>query len=79
MDEKEVEKIRKETKELLDKFSKVLASVKVKEGEEWNVERERDRREEKDGRVCDETFRQVMFENASLRNEDFIMAEKKSW
>jgi len=44
MEEKEIEDIKKETKKLLDEFSKALASVKA--DEESNVEREEDRREE---------------------------------
>ena len=84
MEEKEVEKVRKETKELLDGFSKALANVDLKWREEWNVERDGDRRIEKEGKeterkTCDETFRAIMFENAPAKSEDFIIAEKKSW
>jgi len=78
MEQTSREQIEKEAKEILDKFSKALASVKL-EGEEWNVEREEDRREEKEGMDCDETFRKIMFENAPQKSEDFIIAEKKKW
>ncbi len=77
MDQKERQKLEEETKELLDKFSKALASVKA-EGE-WNVEREGDRRAEKEGKACDKDFRKIMLENAPRHDEDFIFAEKKSW
>ena len=77
MNEKEVKQLEEETKKLLDKFSKALASVKS--SEEWNVEREEDRRKEKAGKECDETFRKIMLENAPQHDEDFIIAEKKTW
>jgi len=77
MDPKEVEKLEKETKALLDKFSKALDTVKT--SEEWNVEREQDRREENEGKECDSDFRKIMLENSPQHDEDFIIAEKKSW
>lgn len=77
MEEKQVKRIEEETKKLLDKFSKALASVKSEE--EWNVERDSDRRKEKEGKVCDETFRKLMFENAPQHDDEFIIAEKKTW
>ena len=76
MDEKQV-KLEEETKKLLDKFSKALASVKSEE--DSNVERESDRRKERDGDSCDATFRKIMFENAPQKDSDFIIAEKKTW
>lgn len=79
MESLQVKKLEEETKKLLDKFSKALASVKTNEKEEWNVERESDRRSEKEGKVCDETFRKIMLENAPQKDDDFIIAEKKSW
>jgi hypothetical protein len=77
MNEKEIETLRVETKKLLDKFSKALDSVK--NSEEWNVEREEDRRKEGSGTEADKDFRKIMLENAPNKNEDFILAEKKSW
>ena len=77
MEEKQVKQLEEETKKLLDKFSKALASVKS--SEEWNVEREEDRRKEKAGKECDETFRKIMLENAPQHDDDFIIAEKKTW
>ena len=76
--EKEVEQIRNEAKELLDKFSKALASVKL-EGEEWNVERGEYSREEKEGVESSIDFRKKMLENAPVHNEEVIIAEKKTW
>lgn len=77
MEEKQVKKLEEETKKLLDKFSKALASVKS--GEEWVVERENDRRKDGEGKACDETFREIMLENAPQKDKDFIFAEKKTW
>jgi len=76
MNEKEIEQIKIETKKLLDKFSKVLEKVK---SEESNVEREEDRRKEGEGKMGDEEFRKIMFENAPQKNDEFILAEKKKW
>ena len=77
MEEKDIKMLEEETKKLLDKFSKALD--KVKSAEEWNVERDSDRRAEKEGKACDETFRKIMLENAPQHDNDFIIAEKKSW
>lgn len=77
MDSKEIQKLEEETKKLLDKFSRVLASVKAEK--EWNVERTSDRRKEKEGKICDNDFRKIMLENAPQHDEDFVFAEKKSW
>jgi hypothetical protein len=81
MEEKEVEQIKKETMKLLEEFSKTL-DKSVKEGEEWNVEREEDRRKEGEGKEAlneESDFRGIMLENAPNKSEDFIIAEKKSW
>ena len=77
MDEKHVRRLEEETKKLLDKFSKVLENVKS--NEEWNVERDEDRRVEGQGKECDESFREIMLENAPQKDSDFIIAEKKTW
>lgn len=77
MNEKEIETLKLETKKLLDKFSKSLDAVKS--SEEWNVEREEDRRKDGPGSVCDKEFRKIMLDNAPNKSEDFIIAEKKKW
>ena len=77
MDLKEVEKLKEETKKLLEKFSQALSSVES--DEENNVEREQDRRIEGQGKVCDETFRKIMLDNSPRHDDKFIIAEKKSW
>ena len=77
MDSSQTKKLEQETKKLLDKFSRALASVKSEK--EWNVERASDRRKDSEGKVCDNDFRKIMLENAPQKNEDFIFGEKKSW
>jgi len=76
MDEKEIEQIKVETKKLLEKFSFALSKVK---SEESNVERDEDRRKEREGKIGNENFREIMFENSPTKNEEFILAEKKKW
>lgn len=77
MDTKEAKQLEEETKKLLDKFSKALAGVKS--ASEWNVERDSDRRKEKEGKPCDNDFRKILFENAPRHDDEFIIAEKKIW
>ena len=77
MEVQQIKKLEEETKKLLDKFSKALVSVKSEE--ESNVIRDYDRRKEGEGKEGNEKFRKIMLENAPNKNEDFIIAEKKSW
>lgn len=77
MDEKQKEIIKKEAKEILDKFASALDRVKLKEkagGKEIGGYRK-----EKEGLQCDSGFREKMFENAPNKEGDCIVAEKKSW
>jgi len=77
MDEKEREKIRLEAKEILEKFAKTLENVKLKEKK---AKKEVGGfREEGQGEHGDKDFRKRMFANAPNKNEDNIIAEKKSW
>ena len=79
MEQQETEQIRKEAKQLLDKFSKALE--RVKNDEESNVIRDNDRRKEGEGtrNEANSEFRKIMFENAPQHDEEFIIAEKKTW
>lgn len=75
--EKEIETIRKEAQGIMEKFGKKLESVKLKEsasGKEVGGFRN-----EGNGNKPDADFRKRMFANASEKNEDFILAEKKKW
>ena len=75
--ESEKEEIKKEAKEILDKFANSLEKVKVKKTEK--KEKIGGFREEGKGEEADEDFRKRMFENAPRKEGDFILAEKKKW
>jgi len=76
--EEEKEEIKKQAKEIMEKFSKKLAKVDKKIPEPL-IEREEFEREEKEGLETASDFRERMFENAPQKNKDFIIAEKKKW
>ena len=76
MDKDKLE-IKKEAKEILQRFSKKLQNVKFvekKEKEEFGG-----MREEGNGLEPDPDFRVRMFKNAPHIEGDFIIAEKKKW
>jgi len=74
--EKEKEEIRKQAKRIMGDFSKKLDEVKseIKDSgkDEMNFGRE-------EGGKTAEIDRKVMFENATKKNKDFIIAEKGEW
>jgi Asp-tRNA(Asn)/Glu-tRNA(Gln) amidotransferase C subunit len=74
--EKEKKEIKKQVDSILQSFSKKLSGIKKDIGES-NVEREEFEREE-DGESS-ELDRDIMFDNAPEKNDDFIIAEKKGW
>ena len=76
--EKEKESIKKQAKEIMDKFSKKLERINKKTGDSF-VERDDFEREEDEGKKPNEDFRKRIFENAPNKNDDFILGEKKSW
>jgi hypothetical protein len=78
LDTKKREEVRKQAKEIMDKFAKSLGDVKEKV-EEDNVEREQDRRKEGEGKTSNSDFREIIFENAPNKNKDYIIGEKKKW
>lgn len=71
----DIEEIKKSAKAIIDSFSKALDKVDVKEA---RVERDEDRRIEKEG-CCDEEFRNFMFSNAPKTKNECIEAEKGGW
>lgn len=71
------EEINKQAKKIMDDFASALEKAGVKE-ETVFVEREKDRREEKD-EACDSEFREIMLENAPSKKDDFLIAEKGEW
>lgn len=76
--EEEKKEIKEEAKQIMERFSKKLSKVKEKISEPI-IERDEFERIENKGNICDEDFRKRFFENAPNKNEDFIIAEKKSW
>lgn len=74
--EKQKEKIKKEANKIMNSFSEKLAEVDKKIFESV-IEREKGEREE--GRNSCEIDREIMFENALNKNNDFIIGEKKRW
>jgi len=76
----DAEKIKENSKALLDKFAKALEKVE-KEGKEEDsyVDREEFEREEGEGNSSDNDFRKRILENAPNKDEDFIIAEKGKW
>jgi Asp-tRNA(Asn)/Glu-tRNA(Gln) amidotransferase C subunit len=87
--EKEKEKIKKEAKAIMDSFSNKLFKI-GKLPEDVGIDtlkgtsREISEREESSGKCPDidtlkGTSRKIMFENASNKDDDFIIAEKGGW
>ena len=76
--EEEKGEIKKQAKDIMDKFSKKLAKVDKKISEPL-IERDEFEREEKEDLEIDSDFRERLFENAPNKNKDFIIAEKKKW
>lgn len=76
--EREKEEIKKQAKDIMDKFSEKLSEIDRKIPEPL-IEREEFERIEGDGKESDHDFRKRLFENAPQKNKDFITAEKKKW
>jgi hypothetical protein len=70
------EKIRKEAQDILDKFSRSLSKIQVKQKD--FKDKLGGFRVEGSGLSC-EGFRENMFANAPKKEGDFIMAEVKKW
>jgi len=76
--EKEQEDIRKEARQILEKFSKSLEKVEKEIKGFSGVSRETQMREESKSEVNSE-FKRLFFKNAPNKDEDNIIAEKGSW
>lgn len=79
MDEKKQEQVRKQAREILDKFAASLDKVKTKKEEDFYVDRDEFEREEKEGSGPEDNFKELMLQNAPSHDEDFVLAEKGSW
>jgi len=76
--EKEQESIKKEAKEILDKFSKSLEKVESKIKETKGVQRDRQLREESKAQR-DKGFKKLFLKNVPKSEDDYVMAEKGAW
>jgi Asp-tRNA(Asn)/Glu-tRNA(Gln) amidotransferase C subunit len=72
----DAEKIKEQAKSIIDSFASELEKIEV---EEELVEREEDRRQEKEPSENDSEFRKIIFENAPNKKGDCIVAEKGKW
>ncbi len=70
------EMIKQQAKAIIDSFASELEKIDV---EEELVERDEDRRPEKEPMMCDPEFRKTLFENAPNKKGDCIVAEKGKW
>ena len=76
MDEK---KIKREAKQILDKFANALAKVEKEAKEDFYVDREEFEREEGEGEKSDSGFKKRFLENAPEHDDDFIIGERRKW
>jgi Asp-tRNA(Asn)/Glu-tRNA(Gln) amidotransferase C subunit len=77
LSEKEKEKIKVQSKKILDGFSNALSKVRL-EKKEFKKPLG-GFREEGAGKAPGSDFREAMFANAPNKNKDCLIAEKKSW
>ena len=74
--EEEKEKIRKESKKLLNEFASKLSKIKAPEK---HFENASGTREDGEGWKTDSEFRDLTLLNAPFVEDDFIIAEKGGW
>jgi hypothetical protein len=74
--EEEKEKIRKESKNLLNEFASKLSKIKTKE---FHFENGLGSREDGKGWTTDPDFRDLTLLNAPFVEDNFIVAEKGGW
>ncbi|MBR9704023.1 hypothetical protein GOV12_01320 [Candidatus Pacearchaeota archaeon] len=73
------EKVKKEAKSILNKFSKALASVEKEKDVDSYVDRDEFMRVEGKGVDCEPGFKKRFLENSKKHDDDFILAEKGEW
>mgnify|MGYP001502405857 CR=1 FL=1 len=72
-------KIKREAKQILDKFASALSKVESEKIEQ-GVDRDEFERVEGDGKGCDDKdFKKNFLKNAPEHNDDFILTETGSW
>ena len=75
--EEQREKIKRESKQIIDNFAKSLENVKLRGKHE--KKEIGGFREEGQGKKGNEDFRRIMFANAHNKDENNIIAETKKW
>lgn len=75
-----VQDVKNKAKQIIDNFSKALEKEKIKSLNK-NRSTINDRRKEKidNTKKVDLRFREILFQNAPKKNNEFIIAEKKHW
>lgn len=73
------EKIKKEAKQILDKFASALARVEKKAKGDFYVDREEFERSEGSGKECESDFKKNLLKNAPEADEDFVLTERGKW
>ena len=76
---KEKEQISKQSKFLMDDFSKKLSKINKQKIPKDLIKSLEGERKEKFMEKKEDFSREIMFKNALFKNKDFIMAEKKKW
>ena len=79
MDEKKQKEIKKQAKQILDKFASALSKVEKKGEEEIGVDRDEFERVEGDVVGCDSGFKERFLKNAPEHDDDFVLAERGNW
>ena len=78
--EEEKQEIKEKAGNLMKSFSEKLDKIDKKLEESFVQRDECERKELKDFEAVDWSFsREIMFDNAPNKNDDFIIAEKKKW
>ena len=78
LSDKERKEVELKAKNVMLEFGKTLE--KLPDIPEAIVDRDKSERDENFGEItCDDMFRDLMFENAPKKNNDFIIAEKGKW
>ncbi|MBU0957685.1 MAG: hypothetical protein KKF56_02640 [Nanoarchaeota archaeon] len=72
------EKIRKEAKQVMDKFQKALDKAGIDEAD-VQIEREESVRDAKDDKFDSIDFKKRMLKNAPKHDDDCIVAERGDW
>ncbi|MEM4625582.1 MAG: hypothetical protein QXJ28_02350 [Candidatus Pacearchaeota archaeon] len=79
LSEEEKIKIKEIAKNIIDNFSKTIENLP--KSDERFIERDPFLRDEKENAFLDdlEKFREIIFSNAPLKKDNFIIAERGSW